>query len=1156
MPLVGELTQLAGRVQTIRHNRRAARRQGQTQDASVAARAQGNRNMTFLNTSLRGVFAALLLSCFATLSFAQTATLSGRVTDSTDAVIPGTSITVTNEATGAERAVQSNAAGYYTVPLLPPGEYRILVEAEGFNAISRSGVVLEVDQRAEIDFQLEIGAVTEQIEVVADAVQLNTVDASRGQVIENQRIVDMPLNGRNYNQLALLSAGTVQPVGGRFGGFSVGGQRTTQNNFVLDGVDNNGAELAGAQRRGEMVQPSIDAIQEFKVQTNSYSAEYGRAMGGVVNVTTKSGTNELHGTLFEFLRNEKLDAKNFFDPADRPKPPFKRNQYGFSVGGPLYLGPKMDYRNKIFWFGDLEETKIRETRTATSTIPTLRMRSGDFGQLSDAIVDPITDQPFANNVIPADRIDPISQTLINLYPDPQNSDLGANFVNQSPRKEDIKKWDTRIDFIPGAKNNFSWRLSAHSFDRPFALTLPPPAFGGGNDQIVEGINTGATWNRILTPNLLLSIRGAWNFGLFKRDNPAAAGGELLNDRYGIQGANNTIPGGFSIQSITGYTNVGLGGFNPVDRDSQNRQFVTDLSWTTGSHNIKTGFNFIRSQNNIFNIRHEIGTYSYNGRFTGDGMADFLLGMASQYRYQTRIQVQLRQALWAGYINDDWKITPKLTLNMGVRYEFLQPWVDNKNRLGVFDITSDPNNPQLFFATGTTSFTRAGYHSDKNNFMPRLGFAYKLTPKTVIRSGYGIFYAYMEPYGDAQYLIGNPPNAYGVDLRSGANDPAVLLKDGPAAGSLELETDSGSRGAHATGLTFSSYNRNPELSFAQQWNFNIQHELGPTGCSRPAIPARAAPTCCGAMTATSPPRLQGRATSTPNGGTAQRGSPASTATSRRWAKSSSTTRTATASITPGCRRSRSASPRASRCWARTPGRRTSVTSAATPLPATRRVAASRTCVTCDSSVRSTTRMCLSASLCSRCSPPATAACTNSAFGRGQKWGSGMPKALDYVFGGWGVGSIVTWSSGRPYSVTIGGNPANTGSHGVVNRPNVNGDPNLDGDQRTLREDFATSAFSRQEAFNIGTLGRNTMRQRAFFNWDFAALKDFDFTEDVRLQFRFESFHFTNTPRFGQAGNVFGTANFGRITSAEAPRAMQETRARVFPTVEHQHPVSSA
>ncbi len=1065
---------------------------------------------------------AVWLMAGASLSFGQTATLSGRVADATEAVIPGVKITVTNEATAAKREVETNESGYYTVPLLSPGRYQILVESEGFNAINRTGVILEVDQRAEVNFSLKIGAVTEQIEVTADAVQLNTVDASRGQVIENRRIVDMPLNGRNYTQLALLSAGAVQPVGGRFGGFSVGGQRTTQNNYLLDGVDNNGAELAGAQRRGDMVQPSIDAIQEFKVQTNAYSAEYGRAMGGVVNVTTKSGTNALHGTLFEFVRNEKMDAKNFFDPADRPKPPFKRNQYGFAVGGPLYLGPKMDYRNKIFWFADYEGTKRRETRTATSTIPTLGMRQGDFSEVlaqrNRVITDPQTGNPFPNNVIPAARIDPVSQTLINLYPDPQNSSVTANFVNQSPRLEDVDKWDTRIDFQPGEKNAFFWRISAHNFVRPQALTLPAPAFGGGNDQLVEGINTGATWNRILTPNLLLSVRGAWNFALFIRDNPAAANGELLNEKFGIKGANNSIPGGFSIQSITGYANVGLGAFNPVDRDSQNRQLVVDLSWIKGKHSMKMGANILRSQNNIFNIRHEIGSYTYNSRFTGDGQGDFLLGLASQYRFQTRIQVQLRQSLQGYYWQDDWKVTPKLTVNLGVRYEFLKPWVDNKDRLGVFDITSDPNNPQLFFATGTSSFDRAGYRSDKNNFMPRIGFAYKAANKTVIRAGYGIFYAYMEPYGDAQYLIGNPPNAFGVDLRSSPTTPAVLLKDGPAPGSLELE--------NATGLTFSSYNREPQLSAAQQWNFNIQQEFGQdwlfeTGYSgsRGAHLLRRydgnfSPPGPGNINAKRPinsAAIPGTDIVTSPLGEVIFYNPDGNSFYHSWVTKLEKRFSAGLTLL------------ASHTWSKNIG------------DVCGNAASGNTSGCGFQDLRDLTP---ERSLDNQDVPQrfVVSGLYELPFGRSQKFGSNMPKALDYIFGGWGLGSIVTSSSGRPYSVTIGGNPANTGSHGVVNRPNINGDPDRGG-SRTLEEDFNTSVFSRQDDFQIGTLGRNTQRQRSFFNWDFAALKDFDFTEDIRLQFRFESFHFTNTPRFGQAGNTFDTNNFGRITSAETPRNMQ-------------------
>jgi len=284
---------------------------------------------------MRSVLIALSATLLAASLSAQTATITGRVTDASDAVIAGAKVAVINQATGVERLTETNETGYYTVPLLQPARYRIRIVQQGFKPINRSGIILEVDQRAEINFKLEVGAVTEQIEVTADALQLNTVEASRGQVIENRRIVDMPLNGRDYIQLALLSAGTVQPIGGRYGGFSTAGMKTTQNNYVLDGLDNNGIELAGAQRRGEMVKPSVDAVQEFKIQTNAYAAEFGRAMGGVVNVTTKSGSNEFHGTAFWFLRNEKLDAKNFFDPPDSPKPPFKRNQFGFSAGGPI-----------------------------------------------------------------------------------------------------------------------------------------------------------------------------------------------------------------------------------------------------------------------------------------------------------------------------------------------------------------------------------------------------------------------------------------------------------------------------------------------------------------------------------------------------------------------------------------------------------------------------------------------------------------------------------------------------------------------------------------------------------------------------------------------------------------------------------------------------
>ena len=359
----------------------------------------------------------------------ETARITGVITDSTGAVIPGARIAFVHVDTNTQSATTSDEAGRYLSVPLRIGEYRVEVESDGFKRAVRSGVVLQVQQTAALDFALEIGAVSETIDVTADAPLLQTTEATQGQVIDNQKIVDMPLNGRDYIQLALLSAGTVAPIGGRYGGFSAAGQRTTQNNYMLDGVDNNNVQLAAQGRRAESVKPSIDAIQEFKVSTNAFSAEFGRATGAVVNATIKSGSNEIHGTVFEFLRNEKLDAKNFFDSPDAPRPPFKRNQFGFSLGGPIV-------KNRTFLFGDYEGTRIRESRTVNNTIPTALKQSGDFSETAGGIYDPLTynasantRQKFPNAMIPSTRFDAISAQAAKWYPAPQNGNLTQNYLH-------------------------------------------------------------------------------------------------------------------------------------------------------------------------------------------------------------------------------------------------------------------------------------------------------------------------------------------------------------------------------------------------------------------------------------------------------------------------------------------------------------------------------------------------------------------------------------------------------------------------------------------------------------------------------------------------------------------------------------------------------
>ncbi|NWF85126.1 MAG: TonB-dependent receptor [Bryobacteraceae bacterium] len=1068
-------------------------------------------------------FAALFVLC-ALAAVGQTAQVVGRVSDATGAVIPGVNIRITNVATNVARSTQTNADGYYAIPLLPPGNYSIAVEQKGFKAVTRSGITLEVDQRAEINFNLEVGSLTENIVVSADALQLNTVEASQGQVIDNRRIVDMPLNGREYNQLALLSAGTVQPASGsRYGGFSSGGMKITQNNFMIDGIDNNPNELAGAQRRSEMVQPSIDAIQEFKVQTNAYAAEYGRSMGSVVNVSLKSGTNSLHGTAFEFLRNEKLDAKNFFDAPDKPKPPFKRNQFGLSLGGPVVLPRIFDGRSKVFFFGDFERGIVRESSTTTSTIPTARMRNGDFGELLAAnkrIIDPLTRQPFPDNLIPASRIDPVAKTLAGLYPATQNNNLAANYLVNSPVKTDTMRWDFKTDVNLGSKDTMNWRLSKMDTENPAVLPLPAPAYGGGPyDWVTEGYNTGATWNHIWSPNLIMSIRGGWNFSLFKRDNPAQTNGELFNQKYGIKGGNDTIPGGFSQMNITGYRALGIGPNNPVDRDSQNRQLSGDATWIKGKHTIKFGANQLWSQNNIYNIRLEIGTYTFNNRFTTDGMADFLLGWGSGYSWESRLQVDLRSSNTGLFVQDDWKVTPRLTLNLGLRYELVLPFIDKYDRIGIFDNYTDPNNPRLIYGgtEGKDRYNRAMFATDKNNFMPRVGFAYKVGAKNVIRGGYGIFYNYLEPLGDGEYLIGNPPNAYGVSLASSATTPAIILKDGPPPGSLDF--------LKATGRTFIAYERRADIGYGQQWNLNIQREvaqdwlveLAYSGSKGTHLLARYEDNYSPPGPGNLNDKRRYKSVELPGTGIVtsplgpiygyhnnansiyhafiakveKRFSQGFTIiSSYGWSKTiGDTCGNAAAGNTAGCGFQDTRNMRAERSADNQDIPHRFVASGVFDLP----------------------------------------------FGKGKKWCSNMHPVLNAFFGNWSTGSIVTWASGEPFSITVPGNPANIGDRLIVNRPNLAGNPY--GIERSLQRDFDTTAFVANAQYTLGNLGRNTMRNRPDFNWDFSALKDFQLAEKLRMQFRFEAFHASNTPRFNQPGQSLGTAAFGKITGAATPRNLQ-------------------
>ena len=686
--------------------------------------------------------------------------------------------------------------------------------------------------------------------------------------------------------------------------------------------------------------------------------------------------------------------------------------------------------------------------------------------------------------------------------------------------QDWKKWDVRGDLNLGARDNFFWRFSKQDQSVPAALALPPPAYGGGAlDQSTIGINTGGTWNHLWTPAFFMAIRAAWNYGFFTRDSPAVKTGELLNQKYGIK-AGTDFPGGFSQMNITGYQALGTGASNPVARDSQNRQVAGDVVWTHRAHTVKFGGGVLRPQNNIQNVRNELGgPFQFNARYTRDGMADFLLGMASQFTWSTRIQVNLSNWNHSGFIQDDWKVTNNLTLNTGLRYEVTPPFIDRYDRMGVFDNSTDPRNPRLIKAgqEGSDRYNRAMTETDRNNFMPRLGFAYKLGKRTVLRAGYGIYYSFMEPYGDAEWLLGNPPSAFGVVISSSPATPALLLAQGPPAGSLTL--------ARATGVTMISIERKGISAYSQQWNFNIQRELGPdwlleigySGSRGTHVERRRddnySPPGPGNLDDKRPYRSAGIP------GTSIVTSPLGpiyayhfdgnaiyhalvSRLEKRFSAGFTLLMSYTFSKAIGDTCGNAASGNATNCGyqdLRSLGIERSVDSNDIPQ-----------------------RFVISTVY-------------ELPVGKGRKLGRGMPAIANQVLGGWSLGSIVTAASGRPFSIINQGNPANTGTYDVVSRPNVLSDPYAV--DRTLDRDFNTEAFVTTAPFALGNLGRNTMRGRGFFNWDFSAHKEWQVFERMRAQFRFESFHFTNTPRFGLPGATLGTAAFGKINSADTPRNLQ-------------------
>ena len=540
---------------------------------------------------------------------ADNAIVTGTVFDSSGATVSGATVKLTHISTNAITEIHTDERGLYRTPSLRIGQYFLNVEADGFKHFSQRGVELEIGDVRKVDVVLEIGQASESVNVDAQAPLLQASDSTVGDVINNKQIEDLPLNGRDYLQLANLSSGTIPSSQG----VSIGGQAGTQVAFLLDGQDNNNQQIStGHSGQKEVVKPSVDAIQEFKVVTNGYSAEFGRSSSGVVSVAIKSGSNQLHGSAFEFIRNDVVDAKNLFATY---KPPYKRNQFGASAGGPVI-------RNKTFIFGDFEAAYIRQSTTTLSTVPTSEQRTGQF---SSTIEDPLTGSPFQGNQIPLNRLDPIALKILGYVPLPQTVAATSNYNYQSPSNQDAHRYDFRVDQIINDRQNLFFRYSNQVADDGVSAPLPPANgeyYSGGGAQSTNSRSFVLGHNQVWTPTVLSSIRAGWNDLAWTNYFP----GQSLTG-IGIPGVSNANPK-FSNIVITGYPNLGVTNVPNADA-SQDRQLSGDVTWSKGQHNLKFGVQAYWLQTNFLSSQLSSGVFSFNGQYTKNALADFLLGAAYQ-----------------------------------------------------------------------------------------------------------------------------------------------------------------------------------------------------------------------------------------------------------------------------------------------------------------------------------------------------------------------------------------------------------------------------------------------------------------------------------------------------------------------------------------------
>jgi len=1045
--------------------------------------------------------------------FAQTptATITGIVKDPSGGTVADAKVTIHNQGTNIVHDVTTSKNGDYTVPLLDIGQYDVVVEAQGFKKEVQTGLTLEVGQTARVDFTLTLGRLSDTVQVTAEAPVTTTDSASVGTVIDNQHVVEMPLNGRQFYSLAALVPGVTPPVQGSTlsfrGGFNVAGASEVANNFTLNGFNNNNQNVSAPNFR-----PSIDAIQEFKVLTGVYPAEFGYGSGGQVQVTIKSGSNHFHGAAFEYLRNADVDARNFFLTPTTPTPPFKRNQFGATVGGPIR-------KDKTFFFASYEGFRLRQDIESRTTVPEPAFLTGDFSALlpTTKIYQPGTKTPFTGNIIPTSQLDPAGAALLRYYPAPTSPTApefapSNNYLFSEIRRETLDEGSIRIDHTFSERDTL--RITANYFNDPSfepSNTLCGarliPGFGCNTNQNSQLY--GVTETHVFAPTAVNEFR----VGMNRLIQPRIVQDEGINfdQTYGI-GALYGGPdnGGVPATAITSYATIGNATNLPQHRWDNTYILGDSFVWSRDKHSYKFGVDASQFRSSQYYVQYGVGYFSFTSNAatyptSGYALADVLLGHPASTQRVPNYPANwyLSTTTLGLFAQDDYKITPSFTLNYGLRWEVYTPVVEKYNHESSFD----PAIGGMSIA-GQNALRNQLWKTQYHNFAPRLGFSWQPwgNSRTVIHAGTGIFYNAFTAGNGILAIFYNPPIRTPQTFTSTNKNPITSLANAfPAANAGNSSSPFGVA-------------QNFKIATIDEWNFNIQRELAPNlvldvtyfGSKGTHLPINRninQPLPSGVAGVTLPRPYAGyqNITFAESVGVSTYNS-LQTKIEKRYSAGLSLLGTFTwgHSIDDGN------------------GIATGTAASSTLAQNAYNLAAERARSDFDVKYRFVF------------SP-----IYELPFGKGRSWvNQGL---LSQIVGGWQVSALFSAQTGTPLTPYYSSNVSGTLNY--EDRPNVIGDPNS-GPKTPQRWFNTTSAFAIPALGTFGNAGRNIINGPGLVNLDVAVVRMFHLSERFQLQFRAQAYNSLNHPNFNYPNATADSTSFGKISSAADPRELEGALRLVF------------